>query len=113
MRQKHPHVGLGELCALFGVSRQAYYEVLHHAEKTSIAHTIVLTLVKEIRSIMPLLGTRKLLYLLEPQLLAHGIKIGRDQLFDLLRFHGLMIRRRKRTTVRTTDSNHISNVIRI
>ena len=42
MRQKHPHVDLGELCALFGVSRQAYYEVLHHAEKTSIAHTIVL-----------------------------------------------------------------------
>jgi len=26
----------------------------------------------------------------------HGIKMGRDQLFDLLRFHGLLIRRRKR-----------------
>ncbi|KAA8473422.1 transposase InsO family protein [Arcticibacter tournemirensis] len=106
MRQKHPHVGLGELCVLFGVTRQAYYDAFHHAEKTSIANMIVLTLVKEIRSVMPLLGTRKLLYLLEPQLKEHGIKIGRDQLFDLLRFHGLMIRRRKRI-VRTTDSNHI------
>lgn len=55
---------------------------------------------------MPLLGTRKLLYLLEPQLIEHGIKMGRDQLFNLLRFHGMMIRRRKRV-VRTTDSNHI------
>lgn len=106
MRQKHPHVGLGELCALFGVTRQAYYDALHHAEKTTIANIIVLTLVKEIRSIMPLLGTRKLLYLLEPQLIEHGIKMGRDQLFDLLRLHGLIIRRRKRS-VRTTDSNHI------
>ena len=32
--------------------------------------------------------------------------MGRDQLFNLLRFHGLLIRRRKRI-VRTTDSNHI------
>jgi transposase InsO family protein len=31
--------------------------------------------------------------------------MGRDKLFDLLRFHGLLIRRRKRT-VKTTDSNH-------
>jgi putative transposase len=31
--------------------------------------------------------------------------MGRDQLFDLLRFHGLLIRGRKRR-VRTTDSCH-------
>lgn len=67
---------------------------------------LVLTLVKEIRVQMPLLGTRKLLHVLEPRLMEHGIKIGRDQLFNLLRFHGLLIRRRKRI-VRTTDSNHI------
>jgi hypothetical protein len=26
MRQKHPSVSLGNLCALFGLTRQAYYE---------------------------------------------------------------------------------------
>lgn len=31
--------------------------------------------------------------------------MGRDKLFDLLRFHGLLIRKRKRT-VKTTDSHH-------
>jgi putative transposase len=96
---------LGSLCALFGVTRQAYYEAINHATKTSIAHMIVLTLVKETRSDMPLLGTRKALFLLSPEFLKHGIKMGRDQLFDLLRFHGLLIRCRKRM-VQTTNSNH-------
>jgi len=106
MRQSHPHVSLGDLCALFGVTRQAYYDAVRHAERTTIANMVVLTLVKEIRTQMPLIGTRKLVHILEPQLVEHGIKMGRDRLFDLLRFHGLLIRRRKRV-VRTTDLNHI------
>jgi len=54
---------------------------------------------------MPMLGTRKILFKIEPMLKDHGIKMGRDQLFDLLRFHGMLIRRRKRSIV-TTDSFH-------
>lgn len=106
MRQSHPHVSLGDLCALFGVTRQAYYHAARHAEKATIVNMVVLTLVKEIRLRMPLIGTRKLLHVLDPKLAEHGIKMGRDQLFNLLRFHGLLVRRRKRI-VRTTDSNHI------
>ena len=87
MRQSHPHISLGDLCALFGVTRQAYYDAIRYAEKTTIANMVVLTLVKEIRIQMPLLGTRKLLHVLEPRLIEHGIKMGRDQLFNLLRFH--------------------------
>jgi len=105
MRQSYPYVSLGDLCALFGVTRQAYYDAIRHAEKATIANMVVLTLIKEIRTQMPMLGTRKLMYVLEPKLVEHGIKIGRDQ-FDLLRFHGLLIRRRKRIA-RTTDSNHV------
>ena len=66
---------------------------------------VVLTIIKDLRDEIPLIGTRKLLYQLEPHLEEHGIKMGRDQLFDLLRFHGLLIRRRKRM-VKTTDSHH-------
>lgn len=87
MRQSHSYVSLGDLCALFGVTRQAYYDAIRHAEKAAIANMVVLTLVKEIRSQMPMLGTRKLMYVLEPKLIEHGIKMGRDHLFDLLRFH--------------------------
>jgi len=36
----------------------------------------------------------------------HDISIGRDGLFDLLAEYGLLVRRRKRKRVSTTDSNH-------
>lgn len=105
MRQSHPKEGLSRLCTLFGVTRQAFYEAQFHENKTSIAHMIVLTLVSDLRDDIPMLGTRKLLFMLTPELEKHGIKLGRDQLFDLLRFHGLLMRRRKRM-VKTTDSHH-------
>jgi putative transposase len=105
MRQSRPKESLEGLCALFGVTRQAYYEAQLHESKTSIAHMIVLTLVKDLRKDIPMLGTRKLLFMLTSEFEKHGIKIGRDQLFDLLRFHGLLMRRRKRM-VKTTDSHH-------
>lgn len=105
MRQKHSKASLETLCGLFGVTRQAFYEAQIHDRKTSVAKIIVVGLVKELRDFMPLLGVRKLHNELVPAMAEHGIKMGRDQLFDLLRFHGLLIRRRKRM-VRTTDSNH-------
>jgi len=101
----YPEQGLGKLCRLFGVTRQAYYEAEIFERKTSIAHMIVLCIVKDLRNEIPFIGTRKLLFLLHPHLEEHRIKMGRDQLFDLLRFHGLLMRRRKRM-VKTTDSHH-------
>ena len=105
MRQSHPKEGLARLCTLFGVTRQAFYEAQAQESLTSIAHMIVLTLVHDLRNDIPMLGTRKLLFMLTPELEKHSIKLGRDQLFDLLRFHGLLMRRRKRM-VKTTDSHH-------
>jgi putative transposase len=105
MRQSHPKESLERLCTLFGVTRQSYYEAQLHESRTSIAHMIVLTLVKDLRSDIPMLGTRKLLFMLTEEFTSHGIKIGRDQLYDLLRFHGLLMRRRKRM-IKTTDSHH-------
>ena len=105
MRQSHPKESLKRLCSLFGVTRQAFYDAQLQDNKTSIAHMIVLTLVKDLRNEIPILGTRKLLFMLQEEFLKHGIKMGRDKLFDLLRFHGLLIRRRRRI-IKTTDSNH-------
>lgn len=42
---------------------------------------------------------------MKEQLLLHGITIGRDSFFSLLREHNLLVKRRKKY-VRTTDSNH-------
>lgn len=105
MKNKHPKVSLEKLCGLFGFSRQAYYEAITRRNTEVISNSIILCLVNEIREDMPFIGTRKLLHLLEPKLEEHIIKIGRDQLFNLLRFHGLLIRRRKKIA-RTTNSNH-------
>lgn len=55
---------------------------------------------------MPRIGTRKLHYLLTETLQKHQISIGRDKLFDLLAEYGMLVRRRKRRRISTTDSNH-------
>ncbi|MCK9618556.1 MAG: hypothetical protein M0R21_12070 [Lentimicrobiaceae bacterium] len=54
---------------------------------------------------MPRVGTRKLLHLLQPDLEAHNIKLGRDSLYELLGQYGLLLRYRRRKHY-TTDSNH-------
>ncbi len=51
------------------------------------------------------MGTRKLYEVLEPFMLMHQIKMGRDALFDLLSKNNLLIRKR-RTRVFTTQSSH-------
>lgn len=56
---------------------------------------------------MPRIGTRKLHYMLTDTLQRHNIRIGRDKLFNLLEEYGLLIRRRKRKRMYTTDSNHL------
>lgn len=58
------------------------------------------------RRLQPRLGTRKLLVLLEPFMEAHGIHIGRDVFFELLRVNGLLIRKRRQTRPKTTFSMH-------
>ncbi len=55
---------------------------------------------------MPRIGTRKLYHMLTDTLQKHKIKIGRDKLFDLLEEYAMLVRRRKRRKVSTTDSNH-------
>ncbi len=59
----------------------------------------------QLRTTLPRLGTRKLQDKLMPLLATHGLRIGRDYLFDLLDNHKLLIRQRKRKAI-TTDSRH-------
>jgi len=55
---------------------------------------------------MPRIGTRKLYDMLTPMLQEHHIKTGRDKLFNLLEEYNMLVRRRKRKKVSTTDSSH-------
>ena len=57
------------------------------------------------RAVLPRLGTRKIYYLIAPQLKQDGIKCGRDKLFRWLKEDGLLIIAPKRY-VQTTNSRH-------
>jgi putative transposase len=105
MKEDFPQKGIASFCRLFGKTRHAYYDALWRKEDNLVKEDIILQEVINIRKQLPLLGTRKLHYVLQPQLALHQICIGRDYLFDLLAEHHLLIRRRKRKII-TTDSRH-------
>lgn len=89
---------------VLGYSRQNYYKQLKHDGKEEIMENI-LKAVQRQRKILPRVGTRKLHYLISPELKAMGIKCGRDQLFKVLKDANLLVKPRKRY-VKTTMSKH-------
>jgi len=105
MKDSYPSISLARFCRLLGVTRQAFYQHFWHIADISTEHQLVLDRVKQIRIHHPVIGGRKLYCLLQPFLLEHQIKIGRDALFDLLSAHKLLVRKRKRKMT-TTWSNH-------
>jgi putative transposase len=94
-----------QLCRLFGVSRQSFYQYWKNQVLQSNEQQIVLDLVRQIRKDHPVIGTRKLYLMIKQELESHHIKMGRDKLYDLLAETGLLLRKRRRR-VRTTYSNH-------
>lgn len=92
------------LCYQFGKSRQGYYQLSKYKYKEEIKAEILLQLIEKERNLMPRIGGRKLLFLIQPRL-PEELYLGRDSFFDFLRDKGLLIRKR-RCRVRTTDSNH-------
>lgn len=99
------HVSLKRLCGLFGKTRHAYYDKEWQVEESVIEHAVIFKLVGEQRKFMPKIGTPKLYELIKRPLEAHGIKIGRDKLHELLYSYGLTIKK-KRRHVKTTMSRH-------
>lgn len=94
------------LCSLLGYSRQAYYQQLQAEEQQALEAELIIQEVINIRNRQKMVGTRKLLLMLQPFMQQHKIEIGRDALFNLLCEHNLLIRKRKRKAPRTTFSDH-------
>lgn len=105
LAELYPSIAVGKFCSVFGKTRQAWYYLTHHRLEQDMTDNLVVNLVREVRLDQPLTGTRKLYYLLLPRLKEHGIKMGRDALFDLLDRYGLLLRHRKRRAI-TTHSDH-------
>jgi putative transposase len=105
MKDSYPHISLVRFCRLLGVTRQAYYQNSWQVQALGIEHELVLQQVHAIRRDHKRMGGRKLYELLDAFMLEHGIKMGRDALFDLLADHRLLVTR-LRTRVITTRSSH-------
>lgn len=71
---------------------------------SEVKEEILLQLVDKQRELMPKLGGRKLLEIIQPRL-PKELKLGRDSFFDFLRRYGLLVGKRRRR-VKTTYSNH-------
>ena len=105
MKDSYPQVSLMRFCRLFGITRQAFYQHSWDQSSRQTKHDLILGKIREIRTMHPVMGTRKLLCLLEPFLAEHDIKIGRDALFNLLSANKMLVRKRKRK-ISTTQSRH-------
>lgn len=90
---------------MLGVSRQAIYQAENRAFQKENMYDQVVKLVNTVRCKMPRIGTRKLYFLLKEKFVKHGVHLGRDALFKLLRARGLLIARKK-TYTKTTNSKH-------
>lgn len=96
---------VSKICGYFNITRDAWYKYQKRSKKRDVEESIVLELVKEERKDQARQGTRKLYEYLRPTFKEKNIKIGRDCLFDLLRKHNLLVKR-KRSFIKTTDSYH-------
>ena len=97
---------LSMLCRLLGYTRQAYYQRTRELEKEVFEGEMLLQEVAHIRKKQNRLGGRKLLSVLGEFMIEHGIEIGRDAFFGLLRAHGMLVRKRRSRKPRTTFSYH-------
>lgn len=94
-----------DLCELFGVSKQAYYQYDENAALAKIAREdFALQFIKEIRREDPGIGGPKL-WLMYQQQFGCDYPIGRDRFCDILDRNNLKVRLKIRKP-RTTDSTH-------
>ena len=105
MKQYYPSAGITQLCGLFGKTRQAYYDMNWRSSDEQLQEAFIIDKVRTIRQSLKGIGGLQLHGMLKGELSLHGIAMGRDRFYELLRKYGLLIKRKKRYMV-TTDSNH-------
>ena len=96
------------MCSVFEHSKQAYYKQLQHNANTVVKEEVIVGLIKKKREIWKRGSGRNLHQCLQKEFKTHGIKIGRDKFFDVLRNNHLLIKP-KRCRTKTTCSYHHFN----
>ena len=94
-----------QTCNGFNMHRDAYYKSKRRESHRKTIEAQVIKMVKEERKQQPRVGTRKLHEALFDEFKHADIKIGRDVLFNVLRAHSMLVKRKK-ASCKTTDSYH-------
>ncbi|WP_075602899.1 IS3 family transposase [Saccharicrinis aurantiacus] len=102
----YPKVSKKDMCGLFGYTRQSWYDTKKRQSATQLSEVLLLQEVKKVRNNHKKMGCEKMHGVMQPFLQDHGIKMGRDKFYFLLKEHGLQVRQ-KRHIARTTNSNHL------
>ena len=115
INRKERYFSIEVICEAFSLKRDAYYKFhKRFVVKKQIEQNVV-QLVRKSRRTLPREGTRKLIKSLHNDFEKQELKIGRDQLFRILRENDLLVRRKKYSS-RTTNSYHrfykYSNIIK-
>ena len=93
---------MDQICAQFGITRQAHYQKVKRETQRQVDGEIILEKVRQVRRKHPRLGARKLLFKIQPMLVTEDLQIGRDHLFSLLRERDMLVQPKKvyrRTTI--------------
>jgi transposase InsO family protein len=99
------------LCARVAMTPANFYKGRTLRRQRALDAEPILEMVRQERRLQPRIGTRKLHALLQPELAAAGVGIGRDRLFGLLREHDMLVPP-LRGAPRTTDSRHSLPIFR-
>lgn len=91
-----------EVCCGMKMTRQNYYKQRQEREDSALGDEILCKHVIDIRADHPRMGGRKLLTLIKGELARHGLKIGRDKLFKVLRGNGMLVEPYKAKHPKTT-----------
>jgi len=99
-------VNVSRICRKLGMSRQNFYARRQQRRRRAVDGELVVALVVRERQLQPRLGTRKLHYKLKGELAEHGVKLGRDRMFEELRGRELLLEPVRAASPRTTQSYH-------
>lgn len=88
---------------MVGINRQHYYRSFWLRDQKQAKADQVITLVNNLRLMMPRVGTRKIYHMLADSL--HTLHVGRDKLFSILRANHMLIKPKRNYRI-TTNSHH-------
>ena len=99
---KSMRIDVSNVCRALKRSRQAYYKERKVRQRKQVDEKLVLDLVVTARIDHLRCGTRKLAVYIREGLKRAQVSIGRDRLFEILRMHDLLVKRRKAFAPHTT-----------